>query len=191
MSQYIIQSIHTPGDGNCFYYAFLQCILERQITKEEVIHFKTKCASLLTEMTLLPYCKEEVKYILAKAVESNKELSELIENKFDESVNHPEINKLLFQVLQSFRHHIALDGVWPDDWAQQYCAKIHKVNILVYMDSCGKFTPIFELEKDWPFILIFNKGNSHWESGVVIQKKESENDKIIWKHSYENIKSLL
>lgn len=191
MTQYIIQSIQTPGDGNCFYYAFLQCILERQVTKEEVLSFKIKCSSFLTEKTLLPYCKEEVKYILSKAIESNKELSDLIENNFDESINQPEINNLLQQVLQSFKNHILLDGVWPHDWAQQYCAKIHKVNILVYMDSCGKFTPIFEIEKEWPFILIFNKGNSHWESGVVICKKENESDKIIWKHSYENIKNLL
>lgn len=191
MTQYIIQSIHTPGDGNCFYYAFLQCILEKQVTKEEVNTFKLKCSSLLTEMTMLPFCKEEVKYIVSKAVESNKELSELVEHKFDESINHPEINKLLQTILHNFKLHISLDGVWPDDWAQQYIAKIHKVNILVYMDSCRKFSPIFEVVNEWPFILIFNKGNSHWESGIVISKKEGEQDKIIWKHSYENIKSLL
>jgi hypothetical protein len=191
MSEFIIQSIQTPGDGNCFYYAFLQCLLEKQVIKEEVNTFKLKCSTLLTEMTFLPYCKDEVKYIVSKAVELNKELSDLVENKFDESINEPEINKLLQTILHNFKLHISLDGVWPDDWAQQYIAKIHKVNILVYMDSCKKFTPIFEVEKEWPFILLFNKGNTHWESGVVICKKNGEKDKIIWKHSYENIKSLL
>jgi hypothetical protein len=152
---------------------------------------KTNCASLLTPYTLLPYCKEEVRCIVSKAVETNEELKKLVESDFDKSVEHPEINNLLQQILTSFKIHISTDGIWPDDWAQQFCGKIHKVNIIVYMDSCKLFTPIYPIVEEWPVIILFNRSNLHWEAALIIIKKEGSEDRIFWKQSYENVKHLL
>jgi len=189
--KYIIQPISTPGDGNCFFYAFLTCLLERNSTKEEVLKCKENCSSLLTQYTLLPYCKEEVQFIISKSVENDKDCKELVEKNFDESINHPTINLLLQQILNNFKQHILTDGIWPEDWAQQYCGKLHKINIVVYMDSCKKMLPIFSIVEEWPTIILFNRSNLHWEAGVIIVKREGQEDKIIWKHSYQNIKNLL
>ena len=190
-SNIIIQSIQTNGDGNCFFYAFLTCLLERIPTKEEVMKCKINCATLLSPYTLLPYCKEEVRCIVSKAVENDEELKKIVETDFDKSIERNEINNLLQQILSSFKIHISTDGIWPDDWAQQFCGKIHKVNIIVYLDSCKMFTPIFEIVEEWPVIVLFNRHNLHWEAAVIIIKKEGSEDRIFWKQSYENIKKLI
>ena len=191
MTSFILQSVNTPGDGNCFYYSFLQCLLEKQISKEEVLQFKSNLASSLSPMSLLPFLKEEVQLIISKQVENHPELKKLVETDFDEAIQHHDINQLLVRILNHFKMQLEADGIWPEDWAQQYCAKYHKVNILVYIDSCKLFSPIFSIVEDWPVIILYNKSNLHWESGILIVKRENEPDKIYWKYSYNVVKNLI
>ena len=191
MVQFIIQPVQTSTDGNCFYYSLLQCYFEKPIAKENVIHFKQTIASNLTLEKVLTYIKDELKIRLFQLINNDKNLELLLETKFEESLTHPSITVHVETILNYFKHHIFNDGIWAEDWAQQYCGKVLKCNIFAFLDTCNKLTPIFEPNPNWPVIILINKLNLHWESSFIMVRKEGEEDKIIWKHSINNLQSLL
>lgn len=191
MSSLILQPIHTSGDGNCFYYSFLQSYFERPINKEEVLYFKQKLSNELTLEKVLNHIKNELLIRIFEIVQHNKELEILVETDFEKSIENSTIKTIVQTIITNFKTHLLKDGDWAEDWAQQYCAKELKCNILVYLDSCNKFNPIFEINKNWPSIILYNRSNLHWETAVFIFKAEGQPDKFIWKFNEDFMSKLI
>lgn len=159
-----IQPISTPGDGNCFYHAIYQAIHNKPSTKEDILLFKQQISQQVTLSNLL-LLGHEFQAILYKCLEANKELQEFVDKDFALSLQHPDILEFIDSILPKFKEHIQTDGVWPNDWAQQFCSLCLKYNIIVYMSDCKKMSPIFPIEPKYNCILLFNKQNIHWETG--------------------------
>ncbi len=188
LSSYKLKVASTSGDGNCFYTAVFQCLNECTPSKEEILNFKKKISESITPANFLHYLNNEIKIYLSGHFEKEKELDELIQKDLIQALHNPVIHKALEPIYFMIKEHILKDGSWANEWAQQYTGKIHNVNIIVVVDTCNKFTPLYELNEEWSSIILINRFNTHWES-CCLQKIDE--DKIWWKTSYESIKKLL
>lgn len=185
-TSFTLQPVQTPSDGNCFFYAFFQALYGKHIDKQQILDFKQSLKNQLSIQNILTYLKDEVKIIILKLTEQDKTLNQILERDFDSRLHL--VQPLLEHIQTQFQNHISQDGVWPEDWAQQFCAKIYNVNIIVYMDTCNKLTPIHTINPNLPCIILFNKNNSHWETGII---KINKSNTIFSKFTYNTIKNLL
>ncbi len=168
-----IQPISTPGDGNCFYHAVYQAIYAKQATKETILSFKYELSQQITLSNLL-LLGHEFQAILYKCLETNKELQEFVDKDFALSLQHPDILEYIDSILPKFKEHIQTDGIWPNDWAQQFCSLCLKYNIIVYLHESKKMTPISPIIQKYNCILLFNKCNTHWETAQIqLRNKET------------------
>jgi len=175
MLQLHLQPISTTGDGNCFYHAVYQCIYNKKATHSDILRFKLELSQQVTLSNLL-LLGHEFQAILYKCLDANKELQEFVDKDFALSLQHPDILEFIDSVLPRFKEHIQADGVWPNDWAQQFCSICVRYNIIAYMNECKKLYPIFPIETKYNCIVLFNKHNNHWESAQIQLRKKDTNE---------------
>lgn len=176
MLQLHIQPISTQGDGNCFYHAIYQAIYNKPSTKETILEFKKELSNQVTLSNLL-LLGHEFQVILYKLLESNKELQEFVDKDFALALQHPDILEFIESILPKFKEHIQTDGVWPNDWAQQFCSLCLKYNIIVYLHEARRISPIFQINPKYNCIVLFNKQNTHWET-AQLQLRNKQSGKI-------------
>jgi len=85
--------------------------------------------------------------------------------------------------LEDLQSSLKEDGEWAEEWMISFTSKILKVNIVIYNDDAQQFQMVRKINKRYPFILLYNYSETHFEPLV-----DTDNNKIF---RYKDIKEGL
>jgi len=65
--------------------------------------------------------------------------------------------------LEELQSSLKEDGEWAEEWMISFVSKALKINIVVYNDDANQFQMVRKINKRYPFILLYNYSERHFE----------------------------